>query len=302
LFHTSAIFPFTFPGDSNSLLVAVPSQSTALWTKKSARGAIIVDIVRRMETLTSYIIASVQRSGTHLLCSLLRNTGVAGSPDEHFLSKPGETWEGRWHSPSRMAYVEGVLRQNTSLNGVFGTVVMWSYFERALQKLQEIPAYNDLKAAELLAAVLHQPRYIWLRRRNRIEQAVSWEIACQTGVWARKPGEKPRLRGVPKFDFKVVDEWCKRIAEHEAGWASYFRENQIEPLVLFYEDMVVSARDTAERVLEFLGLQFPPAMAFAPPAIEKQATHISEEWIASYLKLKRKKTSKLARIVREFRI
>jgi hypothetical protein len=44
-----------------------------------------------MNPAISYIIGSVQRSGTHLLCSILRSTGRAGSPEEHFLSKPEET-------------------------------------------------------------------------------------------------------------------------------------------------------------------------------------------------------------------
>ena len=95
-----------------------------------------------MEILNSYIIASVQRSGTHLLCTLLRSTGVAGLPAEHFLAKPGETWERRWKSPSRMQYIQRVLKDNTTANGVFGTVVMWSYFDRMLQMLRDIPKYN----------------------------------------------------------------------------------------------------------------------------------------------------------------
>ena len=93
-----------------------------------------------MNPAISYVIASVQRSGTHLLCSILRSTGIAGSPEEYFLSKPGDTWEKRWGAPSRAAYVQHILQQNTAADGVFGTVVMWSYFERMLQMLQEIPA------------------------------------------------------------------------------------------------------------------------------------------------------------------
>jgi LPS sulfotransferase NodH len=89
-----------------------------------------------MTPAISYVIASIQRSGTHLLCTILRSTGIAGSPDEHFLSKPGETWEKRWGAPSRVAYVQHVLQQNTSANGVFGTVIMWSYLERMLQMLK----------------------------------------------------------------------------------------------------------------------------------------------------------------------
>jgi trehalose 2-sulfotransferase len=251
-----------------------------------------------MTPAISYVIASIQRSGTHLLCSILRSTGVAGWPGEHFLSKPGETWEERWGASSRVAYVQGVLRQNTAVDGVFGTVVMWSYFERMLQMLREIPAYKSLNGAQILAAVFREPKYIWMRRRNRVEQAVSWATACQTGVWTRKPEEKPQPSAIPKFDFKVIDEWCNRIAAHDEGWANYFRENRIEPLVLFYEDVVASHSAAAEHVLEFLEVPFPPGMQIPPPAIEKQATRISEEWAARYLKLKGAKTGRLARIIR----
>jgi trehalose 2-sulfotransferase len=250
----------------------------------------------------SYIVASVQRSGTHLLCSILRSTGIAGSPAEYFLSKPGETWEKRSGAPSRVAFVQNVLRENTTANGVFGTVVMWSYFERMLQMLKEIPICKNHDGAQLLAAVFCKPKYVWLRRRNQVEQAVSWAMACQTGVWTQKAEEKSESRAVPEFDFKVIDEWCKRIAAHDEGWSNYFCENRIEPLVLFYEDVVASHRAAAERVLEFLGLPFPQGMEIPPPAVEKQATRISEEWAARYLKLKRTKTGTLARIIRRLRV
>jgi len=254
-----------------------------------------------MNPAISYIIASVQRSGTHLLCSILRSTGLAGSPEEHFLSKPGETWEKRWGAPSRAAYVQNVLRRNTAANGVFGTVVMWSYFERMLEMLREIPEYKDLSGAQLLAAVFCKPKYIWMRRRNHVEQAVSWAMACQTGIWTQKAEKTSQPRAIPKFDFKVIDEWCNRIAAHDDGWANYFRENQIEPLILFYEDVVASHRTAAERVVEFLELPFPPCLEIPPPAVEKQANQISEEWAACYLKLKRMKTGRLARIIRRMR-
>ena len=254
-----------------------------------------------MKPRISYIIGSVQRSGTHLLCSILRSTGVAGSPDEYFLTKPGETWEERWGTPSRAAYIESVLQRNTTPSGVFGFVLMWSYFDRVLQMLQEIPASKNLTGPQLFAAVFHQPKYIWMRRRNRIQQAVSWAIACQTGAWTQKTGEKLQPHAIPRFDFKVVDAWYDRVVAHEAGWANYFRENQIEPLVLFYEDVVASNRAAAGRILEFLGVPFPPDFEIAGLTVQKQATQISEEWTAAYLKLKRKKTGKLARIVRRIR-
>jgi len=126
-------------------------------------------------------------------------------------------------------------------------------------------------------------------------------MACQTGIWSQKAEKKSHPRAVPQFDFKVIDEWCNRIAAHDEGWANYFRESQIEPLVLFYEDIVASHRTAAERVLEFLELPFPSGMEIPPPTIEKQANQISEEWAASYLKLKRAKAGRRARIIRRMR-
>jgi hypothetical protein len=43
-------------------------------------------------------------------------------------------------------------------------------------------------------------------------------------------------------------------------------------------------------------------MEIPPPTVEKQANRISEQWAIRYLKLKKAKTSRLARIFRHTRI
>jgi trehalose 2-sulfotransferase len=250
----------------------------------------------------SYIIGSVPRSGTHLLCSLLKSTG-AGSPREYFLERgpTWTTWEERWGTSSRAAGLERIFQEHTTADGVFGFVVMWTYFDRVVQMLQEIPAYSNLDAPQLFAEVFNRPKYIWLRRRNRVQQAVSWAIAEQTGLWIQRVGEKLQLGAKPRFDFNVIDGLYNLIAANEADWANYFGENHIEPLVLFYEDVVASNRDTAGRVLAFLGVPFADSFEIAQPTVQKQSTQLSEEWTEAYLKLKENKMGKLARIIRRFR-
>ena len=202
---------------------------------------------------------------------------------------PPKTWEERWGSSSNAACLERIFQQHTTPDGVFGFVVMWSYFDHVVQMLQEIPAYSNLNGPQLFAAVFNRPKYIWMRRRNRVQQAVSWAIADQTGVWIQKMGEKPRLGARPRFDFDVIDDLYNLIVAYEAGWANYFRENHIEPLILFYEDVVASTRDAARHILEFLGVPFAHDFEIAPPTVQKQATQLSEEWTAAYLKLKENK-------------
>ena len=49
-----------------------------------------------MKPHTSYIICAVKRSGSFLLCEALKNTGLAGNPEEYFLNNR-EGWEdGSW--------------------------------------------------------------------------------------------------------------------------------------------------------------------------------------------------------------
>ncbi len=252
-----------------------------------------------MKPLTSYLICSVQRSGTHLLCSILEKTHLAGLPNEYFYFGDDWTWEKRCPSPA--AYIEQVFQQATTPNGVWGCAVMWVYFNRMLQMLQEIPAYKDINGSQTLDTIFNRPRYIWMRRRDHVQQAVSWSIALQTGIWVEKVGETPQPRSQPRFDFNLIDDLHDRITAGQVGWANYFRENQIGPLVLFYEDIVASNRDAAVRVLEFLGTPFPPTLEIAAPTTRKQANSISQEWAASYRKLKANKMSKIAHFLRRVR-
>ncbi len=245
-----------------------------------------------MKPIVSYIICSVQRSGTHLLCNILERTGLAGLPNEYFYFGPDWTWEKP--RPARAAYIEQLLQQASTPNGTCGLVVMWVYFYRLLQMLQEIPAYKGMNDSQLLNTIFNRPRYIWMRRRDHVRQAVSWAIALQTGVWIEKAGETSQPRSRPRFDFNLIDDLYNRIRAGEAGWANYFLENQIDPLVLFYEDIVASNRNAAVRVLEFLRTPFPPGLEIAAPTTQRQASAISREWAASYRKLKENKVSKLA--------
>jgi len=99
----------------------------------------------------------------------------------------------------------------------------------------------------------------------------------------------------------VIDEWCNRIAEHNTAWENYFRENRIEPLTLFYEDLVASNRAAVERVLEFLHVPLPARIEIVPSGLQKQADEMSARWTAAYLERKNDSGSKRDRIIRRLR-
>jgi LPS sulfotransferase NodH len=208
-----------------------------------------------VEPVQSLVVCCTQRSGSWLLCGLLDSTGRAGRPHEWF-SPPTETaLRERWRTASDADYGRAVLRAGTTANGVFAAKVTWSEIGR----LPTLPA----------------PRYVWLRREDRLAQAVSWALAGQTGLyhdWDSGPGVEPR------YDPGEIDGFLRLIDEHELGWEGWFAERSIEPLVVRYEDLLERPEDETRRVLSTVGVD----AAGVHVQTERRADGVAQDWVCRY--------------------
>ena len=117
----------------------------------------------RVEGL-SYLVCATQRSGSTLLCELLKGTEVAGVPDEFFEAlrstglprQPRQYFEdpsvadiaerlapldaGRPEQPGEFeGWFAYVLQRGTTRNGVFGSKMMWNYFDDFRDRVRELP-------------------------------------------------------------------------------------------------------------------------------------------------------------------
>jgi LPS sulfotransferase NodH len=224
-----------------------------------------------------------------LLCEALKNTGLAGFPEEYFLN--GEGWEdsgwARQHGvTSRTGYLNLVFERGTSSNGVFGTKVMWNYFHTMLKSLQELPEYRDLDAPQLMDSLFPNVHYIWIVRRDKVRQAVSWAKAGQTDVYAWPKGEMPIPKREPTFDFEFIDQLHNLVLEGEAGWQSFFEACGVQPFRVAYEDLVEAYESTALRVLEYLHVPYPKNVVFGERRLQKQADALNEAWVQQYIQRK----------------
>lgn len=241
----------------------------------------------------SYVICAIQRSGSFLLCEALKNTGLAGMPEEYFLNN-GEGWEdGTWARQNgvktRVDYLDLVFEKGTTPNGVFGTKLMWNYFHATLKNLQELPAYQGMEAPQLMNSVFPNLHYIWIVRRDKVRQAVSWAKAGQTGIYAWTKGEKPTSGREPVFDFAFIDQLYHLILEGEAGWQNFFEACGMKPFQVVYEELVESYEPTALRILKYLNIPYPSDFVFGERRLEKQADRLNEAWVEKYLEIKRKR-------------
>ena len=153
----------------------------------------------------TYLIFATPRSGSYLLCEALTNTGLAGQPLEHF-----SQYKIVGRGQSMADYLDLIMGKTTSPNGVFGAKIIWQFFEDFIDEVRTIAGYRDVAVCELMPAIFPGLRYIWITRRDKVRQAVSYWKAVQSGVWANLDGFavtastvlQPR---VPAFDFRGID-------------------------------------------------------------------------------------------------
>ncbi|MEM7537291.1 MAG: Stf0 family sulfotransferase [Chloroflexota bacterium] len=243
-----------------------------------------------MNIQTSYAVCGIQRSGTSLLCEALKNTGLAGFPEEYFLDawmEDGE-WARQHGVTSREGYLNLVKEKGTTANGVFGTKLMWNYFGKSIQKLQELPMYEGLDAPQLLPKIFPNMHYIWIVRQDKVRQAVSWAMAGQTGHYtAWQAEENPPLQ-TPVFDFEFINNLHNLVIEGESGWQTFFADCGIEPCKVVYEEFVNEYESTALRILDMMHVPYPANLVFGERKVRKQTTTLNDEWVERYWAIKNK--------------
>jgi LPS sulfotransferase NodH len=182
--------------------------------------------------------------------------------------------------------LELVLEKGTSPNGVFGTKIMWNYFNTMLKSLQELPEYKEMDAPQLMATLFPNLHYIWIIRRDKVRQAVSWAKAAQTDIYARSTREAPVPKQEPTFDFAFIDQLYNLVLEGEAGWRNFFETCGVQPFQVIYEELVEAYEPTASRILEYLKIPHPKNLVFGERRLQKQADALNETWVEKYIEMK----------------
>ena len=207
----------------------------------------------------SYFVCATPRCGSWFLCGLLASTGVAGRPHEWFWRDTRASLERAWGVRDADEYVELVLAAGSTPNGVFGAKVMWG----ALPDLSPFP----------------RPRFVWVRRRDRIAQAVSFARAAQTGHWHHWD---PPPRELPTYSFDAVDALRREIDQLELAWEQWFDREGVEPLEVVYEELLADPERETLRVLEFLSLELPRDVEIQPLTVRQPVA--ADDWAARYRK------------------
>ncbi len=163
----------------------------------------------------SYLVCATQRSGSTLVCQALKETGIAGRPEEYYealmhsgrprepheyftgvddpaiLSHLGERARSNdpqprsplWSRTAYDRYLDWSMEQGTTDNGIFGAKMMWNYFGDFVSLVRNVPEYRDLPLDELMPAVFPDVKFVRVIRANKVRQAISLWKAVQTATW-----------------------------------------------------------------------------------------------------------------------
>jgi trehalose 2-sulfotransferase len=230
----------------------------------------------------SYLICATQRSGSQFLCELLRSTRVAGWPAEYYLPR-SEAERYRVDVPMDAAYLARILARRTS-NGVFGMTVMRTNFAEFVEWVGQFrPDTAGRSAAQVLATVFPDLRYVHLTRRDRVRQAVSvirWlhTRKANSERVARAPFDLP-------FSYQSMEEQIAGLRRQDEAWRRFFAESGVEPVRVVYEDLAERPAATVAALLRGLGIGLPDELRVGGTRLRRQADAINEAWVADYWRI-----------------
>ncbi len=221
----------------------------------------------------AFVVCCTPRAGGGLLCEALGNTGVAGHPDDFFEPDRGRSL-GEFRGPTELArYLASVLEIGTTPNGVFAARLTLA----GLQTLQHS------SGGRLLDEFLPSLRWVWVSRRDRLRQAISWVRALQTGTWAHLVGDQPLPAIRLRFDRHAIAQRLEEIEAQDLAWRTWFAERGVVPIPVVYERVASDYEGTARRVAGRLGVELPRALFFGERRMLPMADATSEAWARRFL-------------------
>lgn len=227
----------------------------------------------------SYFICATPRSGSNFLCEVLRTTGVAGQPDDYFWNPP--YWYAQWGVAGFPGFVRRLLCEATTANGVLGSKLMWDQLGDLVAGLAALHGLAETRPPEVLAAAFPNVHYVWLTRRDKVRQGISYYRAMETKIW-RSGDALDGARADPQFNYEAIDRMVQLSTWEDDAWRDFFRRYAIEPHVVTYEDLAATPTDVAQRVQRYLGISPTLEVRDRIWQHQQQADALSEEWVERY--------------------
>ncbi|MEM1273313.1 MAG: Stf0 family sulfotransferase [Pseudomonadota bacterium] len=243
--------------------------------------------------MRSYMICTVPRSGSTMLCKLLEATGIAGRPNSHFHVPSLDRWledyglVGADFSSQRealYAVFEAAIARGKNGSDVFGLRMQRASFSYFMDQLAILHP-GDLTDAERIEAALGPTLFVHLSREDRLGQAISRLRAEQTGLWHLHADgtelERQRPQRADGYDRAAILAHMRMHMQLDAAWKAWFERERIAHLTVSYKALTANPHAVLADILSALGLDASVAQNVAPQTT-KLADETSRRWRARF--------------------
>ncbi|WP_299600893.1 Stf0 family sulfotransferase [uncultured Tateyamaria sp.] len=236
-------------------------------------------------TPSAYILCTSPRSGSTLLCALLRDSGVAGHPKSYFHQPDLDKWRaglGLAPDTPRPDIFAEAIAQGRGDTDIFGLRLQRHSAPFFFDQVRD--AHPDATTDKAAVETQFGPtRYIHLHRKDKVAQAVSLVRASQSGLWHRNADgselERTAPPQTPQYDHPAIAQELETVTNYDTAWEDWFKAQGIAPLRLDYDTLSADPSGTLEQILKDLNL---PQGAPVQPAVAKLSDDISADWITRF--------------------
>jgi LPS sulfotransferase NodH len=198
---------------------------------------------------SSYSLAFSMRCGSTVLSQTLETFAV-GRPTEYFQYP----YDRNPYFPNTAGLpVADWFRQlvvQRQQGNTFGSKMSHDHRAHLDAHLREgLPGYVSLSDA------LPDHKWIFMRRRDTIAQAMSWHIAECTNRWHVASSERDVAGASVPYDFFSILSKVMIVCANNVNWEAYFARIGIEPCRIDYEDLVANPTAEIGRIFRFLGVE-----------------------------------------------
>jgi len=213
--------------------------------------------------MNNYIIIGTQRSGSNFVCGTLRNLHQLGNPKEYF--NPVHISNNdipNYSKKNPTAYINLIQKRAEESNLPFALKIHYlQYLENFLKN--DISIFEAFKPAQ----------FIFLRRLNMVQQAISLWKAELTQSWTSKM-DKVREE---HYNFEEIKRRYFDLKIQDFAWMAILKKEKINFLNMCYGDLLVNKEKFFFTLLSYIG-RSDLAELLVFPDIKIQRNKKTTEW------------------------
>ena len=220
--------------------------------------------------MRTYLICSSPRVGSNLVCDALAAFEGGGQPVEYFNPRSIEAYLRRIGAESlpRARYLDYLFSRRRDGAGVLGIKVHHH------QLVKIFPAADDQRAF-----LTRFDAVLFLRRRNKVRQAISEARARASSVWYAEEAQHVELARMAsaRYQGTAIAGCLASVMADDSGWEMLLAAARIPHAVMFYEDMVQDLSDALRGISLHLGLGLKVDGCFVP-STHRLGDGLNEIW------------------------